>query len=113
MTLWYVKYIIIFIVFVIYQLLHILNIIDIIPRSIFLFIIHPLYGISWILLFNIFENNRWKKGELLIYLLCILMCVLLITNLIIYDEKLIFKYSEVIQLLLLSWIIYHIKRNKW
>jgi hypothetical protein len=54
-----------------------------------------------------------EKGELLIYLLCILMCVLLITNLIIYDEKLIFKYSEVIQLLLLSWIIYHIKRNKW
>ena len=50
MTIWFIKYIIIFIVFVIYQLLHILNIIDIIPRSIFLFIIHPLYGISWILL---------------------------------------------------------------
>jgi|SRR5690554_2863457 len=111
MVLWYVKYIMIFIIFIIYQLSQILNVINCIPRSIYLFVFHPLYVMSWILLFNIYKA-RSKKEIYFIYLICIVMSILLLINVVLHQEKIIFKYSEVIQLSLLSYIVYDTRKKE-
>ncbi|WP_041606057.1 hypothetical protein [Halothermothrix orenii] len=87
-------------IFIIYQLLQIFQLINLLTLNFYLYLLHPLYVIAWVIILTSYKDNIIKPGYF--YVLIFIMMILLIINIYI-NEKQILNINTY-QILLLMYI---------